>query len=411
MSSTQNGKTGPLDGIRVLDWTIAQFGPVSTMMLADMGAEVIKVESLDGDSGRQVERVGGYNSGLPDDISGFFESLNRQKLGIALDLKNPRGVEIMCELVKRSDVLVQNFRQGVAERLGLGYDDLIQHNPQIIYASASGYGPQGPDSGRPAYDLTGEARSGALWWTGGGGDDAPLGLHLADQLGGIMLSYGVLGAIIARERFGFGQKVDVSHLGSMIWGRGMQNGISLLINRELYGHDRRRATNVLWNFYKCRDGEWLAFAMGQQDRYWPIFCRAIGSTEFIDDERFHTVEKRYENLEELVRLVDAVFATKTRDEWETILAGAGDLIYQRVQRTLDLPNDPQVVANDYIVDFEHPALGHTKWLQTPVTYSRTPLSTRKMAPTLGQDTEEILIDLLGYTWEDIESLNTAGVIL
>ena len=150
MGSTQNGKTGPLDGIRVLDWTIAQFGPVSTMMLADMGAEVIKIESLDGDSGRQVERVGGYNSGLPDDISGFFESLNRQKLGIALDLKNPRGVEIMCELVKRSNVLVQNFRQGVAERLGLGYDDLIQHNPQIIYASASGYGPQGPDSGRPA---------------------------------------------------------------------------------------------------------------------------------------------------------------------------------------------------------------------------------------------------------------------
>ena len=411
MTNLPNGKSGPLDGILVLDWTIAQFGPVSTMMLADMGAQVIKVESLDGDSGRQVERVGGYDSGLPDDISAFFESLNRQKLGIALDLKKPRGVEIMCELVKRSDVLVQNFRQGVAERLGLGYNELVKHNPQIIYASASGYGPEGPDASRPAYDLTGEARSGALWWTGGAADDTPIGLHLADQIGGIMLSYGVLGALIARERFGFGQKVDVSHLGSMIWGRGMQNGISLLINRELYGHDRRSATNVLWNFYKCRDGEWLAFAMGQQDRYWPIFCEAIECPELIEDGRFNTVEKRYENLEELVRLVDAVFAGKTRDEWETILARAGDLIYQRVQRTLDLRDDPQVVANNYIIDFEHPVLGPTKWLQTPIGYSRTPLSTRKMAPALGENTEELLIDLLGYTWEDIESLSADGVIL
>ena len=409
MTHGRNGRTGPLDGVRVIDWTIAQFGPVSTMMLADMGAVVIKVESLDGDSGRQVERVGGYNSGLPDDISAFFETLNRQKLGIALDLKRPRGVEIMRELVRRSDVLVQNFRQGVAERLGLGYDDLTEYNPQLIYASASGYGPEGPDSSRPAYDLTGEARSGALWWSGAG--DTPIGLHLADQIGGIMLSYGVLGALFARERFGFGQKLDVSHLGSMIWGRGMQNGISLLTGRELGGHDRSGATNVLWNFYRCRDGEWIALAMGQQDRYWPVFCKAIDSPELVEDERFNTVEKRYENLQELVGLIDAAFAERTRDEWEHALGEAGDLIYQRVQRTLDLPNDPQVMANSYIVDFEHPVLGPTKWPQTPITYSRTPLSTRKMAPALGQDTESVLIDLLGYSWEDIESLHDEGVIL
>ena len=409
MTDGRNGRTGPLDGVRVIDWTIAQFGPVSTMMLADMGAEVVKVESLDGDSGRQVERVGGYNSGMPDGMSAFFETLNRQKLGVALNLKHPRGVEVMRELVRRSDVLVQNFRQGVAERLGLGYDDLTEHNPQLIYASASGYGPEGPDSDRPAYDLTGEARSGALWWSGAG--DTPIGLHLADQIGGIMLSYGVLGALIARERFGFGQKLDVSHLGSMIWGRGMQNGISLLTGHELGGHDRSGATNVLWNFYRCRDGEWIALAMGQQDRYWPVFCRAIQRPELADDERFNTVEKRYANLKELVELIDAAFAERTREEWERTLGEAGDLIYQRVQRTLDLPNDPQVAANSYIVDFDHPVLGPTKWLQTPITYSRTPLSTRKMAPTLGQDTESVLIDLLDYTWEDIESLHDEGVIL
>ena len=226
-----------------------------------------------------------------------------------------------------------------------------------------------------------------------------------------MLSYGVLGALIARERFGFGQKLDVSHLGSMIWGRGMQNGISLLTGMELGGHDRSGATNVLWNFYRCSDGEWIALAMGQQDRYWPVFCRAIERPELVDDERFNTIEKRYENLRELVGLIDDAFAEKTRDEWERALGDAGDLIYQRVQRTLDLPNDPQVVANGYIVDFDHPVLGPTKWPQTPITYSRTPLSTRKMAPALGQDTESVLIDLLDYTWEDIESLHDEGVIL
>ena len=408
MTAPANGQTGPLEGIRVLDWTMFQFGPVSTMMLADLGAEVIKIESLDGDHGRQVERVGGVNAGLPDDIAAFFEGLNRQKLSIALDLKHPRGVEIMRGLVKRSDVLVQNFRQGVAERLGLGYEDLAPDNPGLIYASASGYGPEGPDSGRPAFDMTGEARAGALWWAASD-DGTPQGLGIADQIAGIMLSYGVLGALMARERFGFGQKVDVSHLGSMIWGRGMQSGISLLTDREFPPHNRKTTKNVLWNFYRCADGEWLALSMGQQERYWPIFCEAIGRPDLA--ERFDTAEARFDNREELIRLLDGIFESRTCEQWEETLAEGGDLIYQRVQRTLDLPDDPQVVANGYIVDFDHPVLGPTKWLQTPVTYSRTPVSTRKMAPAHGENTEELLIELLGYTWTDIEALKGENVIL
>ena len=157
MDSPRNDLKGPLDGLRVIDWTMWQFGPVSTMMLADMGAEVIKVESLDGDHGRGVNRAAGAASMLPNDVSTFFEGLNRQKLGIALDLKNPDGLEVMYRLVAKSDIFVENFRKGVAERLGLGYEDLIQHNDQIIYGSASGYGPEGPDSGKPPRPFVSQA--------------------------------------------------------------------------------------------------------------------------------------------------------------------------------------------------------------------------------------------------------------
>jgi formyl-CoA transferase len=387
-----------------------QFGPVSTMMLADMGAEVIKVESLDGDHGRQFGRVGGVESDLPEGVNAYFEGMNRQKLGIALDLKNPRGVEILHKLVKKSDVFVENFRKGVAERLGIGYEDLIQHNPRIIYGSASGYGPEGPDSGKPALALTAEARSGALWWSGPD-DNTPYAVGIADQAAGIMLSYGVLGAIIARERFGFGQRVDVSHLGSMMWTRGMQNGISLLTNEEFQRQDWKHAGQVLWNYYPCKDGEWLAFSMSQGDRYWPTFCRGLERPELIEDERFSTLAARYENREELIELLASIFLTRTRPEWERAMETAGDLIYERVQRTLDLVDDPQVVENNYVVDFDHPVLGDTKWLQTPVTYSKTPLSTRKMAPAHGEDTERLLIELLDYTWDDIASLQDDGVIL
>ena len=409
MSGQSDGSKGPLDGLRVIDWTMWQFGPVSTMMLADMGAEVIKVESLDGDHGRSVGRSVGLDSTLPNGASAFFEGLNRQKSGIAVNLKTPEGVDIMYKLAVKSDIFVENFRKGVAERLGLGYEDLIKHNENIIYASASGYGPKGPDAGKPAFALTAEARSGALWWIGPP-DDTPHQLDIADQSAAVMLSYGILGAIVARERFGFGQKVDVSHLGSMVWARGMQNQISLLVEEEYQRFDRTQPGNVLWNYYRCGDGRWIAFSMGQE-RYWLPFCSVVGRPDLIDDSRFNTMERRYENRRELVELLDAHFLTRTSAEWEESLRGNSDIIWEGVQRNLDLPSDPQVVANDYIVQYDHPAIGLSNWLQTPVNYSKTPLSTRKMAPALGENTEETLVDLLGYTWDDIVALKDKNVIL
>jgi crotonobetainyl-CoA:carnitine CoA-transferase CaiB-like acyl-CoA transferase len=166
----------------------------------------------------------------------------------------------------------------------------------------------------------------------------------------------------------------------------------------------------LWNYYQCKDGEWLAFSMSQ-NRYWSQFCNALGIPECIEDPRFSTTEVRADNREELIPLLDDVFATKNREEWEAELAKYKDLIWERVQRSLDLLDDPQVVENNYVVEFDHPVVGPTKWPQTPLTYSKTPLSTRKMAPTHGENTEEILLERLGYTWDDIVSLKDDGVIL
>jgi len=388
-----------------------QFGPVSTMMLGDLGADVIKVESLDGDHGRQFRRVAGASSQLPGGLNAYFESLNRQKRSIALDLKNPKGVEILHRLVAQSDVFVQNFRQGVAERLGMGYEDLIKHNPKLIYGAATGYGPIGPDSDQPAFALTGEARSGSLFW-GGPDDGRPYNLGgIADQMAGVMLSYGILGALVARERKGVGQKVDVSHLGSLMWLGGNRYGIALISKNVPRRQDRTSVLNPLWNFYRCEDDRWIAFSMNQSDRYWPPFCEAIGHPGLIEDPRFNGMELRAENREALIRLLDGIFESKPRDAWEGMFAGNGDIIWTRVQDVFDLPDDPQVIANNYIVDYDHPVLGPSKWIQTPVGYSSTPISSVKAAPAHGANTEEILIESLGCSWEDISKLQKEGVIL
>lgn len=411
MDTHVSGKRGPLDGMRVIDWTMWQFGPVSTMMLADLGAEVIKVESLEGDHARQFVGSSGVNADLGSGVNAYFSALNRQKRSIAIDLKHPQGREIIYDLVKTSDIFVQNFRQGVAERLQLGYDDLVVHNPRLIYGAAAGYGPQGPDSGKPAFALTGEARAGSLWWAGPD-DGLPYNIPgVADQIAGIMLSYGLLGAVVARERFGIGQKVDVSHLGSLMWLGNMRDGIALLAGQAFERQNRDRAGNVLWNTYRCQDGHWIALAMGQGDRYWPTFCKAIDREDLVHDPRFNSMQARGENLETLIAMLDAIFATRPRDEWEMRLREAGDLIWERVQTVLDLPHDPQVIDNQYLVEFDHPVLGPTMWHQTPVTYSETPVSTRKMAPMHGEDTDDVLKNLLGYDAAHVASLRDAKVIL
>ncbi|MCA9511570.1 MAG: CoA transferase [Myxococcota bacterium] len=398
----------PLEGIRVVDWTIWQQGPVASAMLADLGAEVIKVESRDGgDPGRGLVAI----QGTAVRANFYFEGLNRGKQSLALDLKKPEAREILYRLVAKSDVFVQNFRKGVAERLGLGYDDLRRHNERIIYASATGYGPEGPDSGEPSFDHLGLARSGIMFATGEP-DMGPMavGGGVADQMGAVMLAYGVLAALYAREKLGVGQKVDTSHLGSMAWLQGLSMSSRLINGAAFPRVARKRASNPLWNHYECQDGKWIALAMLQSDRYWADFAKAIGRPALANDERYRDLTARAVNAEACVAELDAAFASKPRDEWMRILKAGGDFIYTIVNSLDDLPTDPQMVANHYVTELDHPSVGKVQYLDCPVTFSATPGGVREVAPELGQHTELLMTELLGYSWDDVGALRDKGVI-
>jgi crotonobetainyl-CoA:carnitine CoA-transferase CaiB-like acyl-CoA transferase len=401
----------PLAGIRVLDWTIWQQGPVATMMLGDLGAEVIKIEErVGGDPGRGVMSIAGVGTG-GDKRNYYFEANNRHKKSLALDLKRPEGREIVYKLVEKSDVFVQNFRKGVAAKLGLDYQTLSKLNPKLIYASATGYGPNGPDSGEPSFDYMGLARSGIMTAVGEP-DMAPQNITggIADQMGAIMLAHGVVVALLARERLGIGQEVNTSHLGSMMALQGLNVACRLTLGKEFKRFYRTEAANPLWNHYQCQDGKWVCFAMPQADRYWPDFCKAVGITELEKDPRFATMKVRGKNCKELIRMLDEIFASKPRDEWMKILKAGGDFIYTIVNNINDLPDDVQAKENNYIVDYDHPSWGPSKIVGHPVIYSKTPANPQAPAPEFGEHTEHILIETLGYSWEDVARLKEQEVI-
>ncbi len=403
--------TMPLEGIRVLDWTIWQQGPVCSAMLGDFGAEVIKIEEREvGDPGRGILKASGVD--LSDRPNFYFEANNRNKKSLTLDLRKDEAREIVHQLAAKSDVFVQNFRRGVAGRLGLDYETLRRHNPKLIYASATGYGPEGPDSGEPSFDHLGLARSGIMLAAGEPGMP-PLAIAggIADQMGAIMLAYGVMTALVARERFGVGQQVDASHLGSMAMLQGLSLSMKLMMGFAMPRQPRASAGNPLWNHYRCRDDKWIARAMLQSDRYWADFCRALGRADLAADQRFADAKLRAQNSAAVVEALDAAFASKTREEWiETLRSSEGDFVFTVVNSVDDLPDDPQVRANDYIVDFEHPQHGKTQMVGIPVRLSETPGSVRSAAPEFGQHTEEVLIDLLGYDWDRLTELRKQEVI-
>ncbi len=406
--------TGPLKGVRVLDWTMWQFGPVSTAMMGDMGADVIKIEALDGDAGRALSRASSLITRLAGDRNAYFETCNRNKRGIAVNLKTQEGKDIIYKLAEKADVFVQNFRKGVAERLGIGYDTLHEINPMLVYGSASGYGPNGPDAYLPSFDGCGQARAGLMMSATRPGADQPTRVTqgVSDQIGAIMLCQGVLAGLVARYNQGIGQKVEASHLSANMWLQGMGMSMGLISGGNRMGaYNRKAPMNPLANLYKCKDGRWLQLIHLQPDRYWKDFATAVGIPELIDDPRFSEMRARYENTEEITRILDERFATKTSDEWDKTLRDGGDFIYAKVQTVDELPEDPQVIANDYITTFDHPVLGPTKMTNHPNHYSETPAGIWREAPELGQHTEEVLIDELGYDWDDIGRLQEAGAIL
>lgn len=408
--------TGPLTGLRVIDWTIWQHGPVAAAMLGDLGADVIKIEQRQGgDAGRAM-------LAFPDTgASPYFEVNNRNKRSLAVDLKRPEGVALVRSLVARSDVFLQNFRPAVAEKLGLDYDTVRADNPRLIYAAGSAYGPKGPERNGRAYDLLGQARSGMMYRPG----SDEIGIAdggLADQMGAIMLAFGVLTALVARERHGIGQRVDTSLLGSMLALRGLPLALELMTyngrtalppwaaNAQTWS--RTNPGNPLWNQYQCADGKWIAMAMVQSDPHWPNLLNALGRPEqLVDDARFATHNGRCDNAPACVAILDEVFAAHPRQEWLARLLAVGDMPITAINTTADIATDPQALLNDYVTFFEHPVLGRVKVPGFPVALSQTPAAIRRGAPEFGEHTEDILMETLGMTWDDITKLREQQVIL
>jgi CoA:oxalate CoA-transferase len=399
---------GPLSGIKVIEISTFQQGPVAGMRLGDLGADVIKIEPREGDPARRHMKtieaefhVKGYNY--------YFEHANRNKRGIVLDMKKEQGMEIFLKLIDSADVFLNNMSIGAPIRLGIGPEQLLGRNPRLIYAHASGWGRKGPIANSLSFDYTGIARSGLMMAAGENGTPPCMILPgLGDEMGGLMAAWGVTLALFARERTGKGQVVDTSLMGSMVALLGHLMSGTAMLKQVFPRFVRASAGNPLYSHYRCKDDSWLAIAHLDPDRWWPKVCGALGLETLVNDPRFNSLAARAANGRELVAIFDEVFAGKTRDEWMQILSEHG-CIFTPVQDIKDVVEDPQVMANRYMIEIEHPAYGPTKTMGFPWDLSETPASWRRGAPKLGEHTEEVLLEM-GYRKEDLAKFREDGII-
>ena len=386
----------PLSGLTVIDCTIWQQGTYASAMLADFGANVIKIEGPDSpDPGRGVSDA-------------YFQSHNRNKRGIVVDFKNPAGRETVLKLAEKADVFVQNMRQGVMEKLGLAYEDVKARNPQIIYASASGYGSKGPHAKWPAMDILGQARGGTMM-TQGPPDLAPIFSFggMADQVGAISLSYGILVALMNRARSGEGQQLDASLLGGQVMLQSF-NITGTLFTGQVPPRRAREEAAPMWNVYRCKDGGYVALSMSLIGRWWKPFCEAIDRLDLRDDPRFCQLPDHYDHRSELITMLDELFVQKDQWEWVEFLCNQG-LPCAPVQDYEQIASDPQVIANEYIVEYDHPSGERRRIVGPAVQLERTPGEIRTPAPEFGQHTEEVLLEF-GFDWDEIEQLHSSGAI-
>ena len=402
-----------LSGIRVLDLTIWQQGPMTTVMLGDWGADVIKIEGPDSpDPGRSLVR---YET-APGGPNAYFETHNHNKRGLVLDLKTEAGRSVFYRLVKDADVVMQNFRPGVGDRLGLDYETLRRINPKLVYCQASGFGLKGPDAERPALDPLAQARGGLMSVTGE--PDAPptrTFAGMADQISAFQLAFGIMVALFHRERTGEGQMVDGSLLQGQIAAQAF-NISSYLMSGTYAGSPvprvSRKLTSPLWNHYRCADGKWVMLGMAQVGRYWPAFREAMqeATGDPLGPEQM-SVDWIRMNAAELLQLMprlDEAFGSKPAAEWVRLFRNH-DLLIEVVQDYGQLASDPQVLENDMLTTLDHPVHGPLRIVAPGVNLSATPGTIRTAGPEFGQHTEEVLLEA-GYTWEEIEALRSDGII-
>jgi crotonobetainyl-CoA:carnitine CoA-transferase CaiB-like acyl-CoA transferase len=393
---------GPLDGVRILDLSAVVSGPLTTALLGDQGAAVIKVERLAGDIQRHV---GSSRRGF----SGMFHVLNRGKRSIAIDLKSPRGVAIVHELARRCDAAVQNFKPGVADRLGIGYDDLRVKNEKIVYLSISGFGPEGPNAGRGAYDPIIQVYSGMAAVQGRNrGRPEQVGQLILDKLTAATGCQAITAALFARERSGRGQHIQLSMLAtavSFLWPDAGSDEI-------LLGDDVEHRPPIGAAGYLAQYADGWGCTMTLSDREFAGFCRAFEHPELANDPRFHTLTERMKHRDEFAEILKSTIADAARaltlDEAEDRFAREG-VPFGRSRALEELPDDPQVIANELFRETEHPVAGRLREARPAPRFGETPLVPAEPAPTAGQHTREIL-DELGMA-ADIDALFAEGVVV
>jgi crotonobetainyl-CoA:carnitine CoA-transferase CaiB-like acyl-CoA transferase len=377
--------TTPLQGIRVVDLTSYIAGSYGAMMLADLGAAVVKVEALEGDSFRE--------------LPGFF-GWNRGKRSIALNLKTPEGRQIVERLARDGDVVMENWRPGVADRLGVGHTHLMALNPRLIYCSVTAFGSTGPYVERPGFDPLLQALGGLMTLQGFGGPPQYLRTAPTDYYTAALGAQAVLAALFARERTGRGQRIETSLLRGVL---ALQSGIAI----DYEAKPTLIRENPTYRLYKGSDGGWFFVACGNQS-FWVKLCRALGMEEFSDDPRFGSWLLRLQNNQALLPIIEKRFGEKTRDEWLAVLA-AHDIPAAPVKTVQEFMDDPAVQHHDMVHEYEHPEVGRLRVMGQPLVFTDTPTQDPGPPPTLGQHTDEVLREA-GYDDAGIVELRAKNVV-
>jgi len=375
----------PLDGIRVVDLTSYIAGAYAAMQLADLGADVVKVESPEGDSFRE--------------LPGFF-GWNRGKRSISVDLKTPEGREVVERLAARGDVVMENMRPGVAERLGVGWTRLAALNPRLVYCSVTAFGSTGPGVERPGFDPIFQALGGLMTLQGFGGPPQYLRTAPTDYYTAALATQAILAALFARERTGRGQRVETSLLRGVL---ALQSGVAV----DYPSKPSLVRDNPTYRLYQAGDGQWFFLAVGNQS-FWVKLCKALGLEHLADDPRFGSWLLRIQNNADLLPILEARFREQSRAEWLDVLA-AHDIPAAPVQPLLDFFEDPAVRHHGLVHEYDHPEVGRLRLMGQPLVFAETPTRDPGPPPTLGQHTDAILGEL-GYTDAEIAALRARRVL-
>lgn len=392
---------GALDGIRVADLGLLVQGPQAGLMLADFGADVIKVElPTMGDQARWIFPSGDIRR------APYYHGCNRNKRSMTLDLRTPGGAEAFKKLAATVDVVISNFKPGTMEAWGLGYAELSAVNPGIIFATGSAFGPVGPDATLEGADLAGQAAGGLIMSTGtDAGDPTPVGVTIADHIASQNLTAGILAAIIARGRTGRGQQVDSSLVGGQIFAQASEY-TSYFLTGDLPGRSNsgHPLLHAIYGIFRTADG-WFAM-VGVLPTVRQPFYEALGRPDLLTDPRFEAMFMDNPTKQALFAELRPQFLTKTTAEWLEILRAIP--VRCAPVRTYDqVADDPMSTLNGYVIESDHPEFGPIRAVGSPVRFSDTPATPSAVAPELGQHTEEVLLEI-GYEWDDIERLRTSG---